>query len=125
MVKPRQRKLPFEDATPLDAKEVVALRDNLIEGLKAFWGGLDNVISYTNRKRTEAYIWQTIDDEDTAFLADAILNIARKNKAAAAAVRGIARASNSLRTGAILMPRFMQMVQFYADNGGLVIGGTK
>jgi hypothetical protein len=118
-----QRALPWNDATPLDAKEANALRDNLIEGVTAFWQGCDNVITYTNRKHTEAYIWQTIDEEDTAFLVDAILNIATKNKVVAAAVRGIARTSRMLRAGAIMMPRFMQTVQFYADNGGFYLGG--
>lgn len=84
---------------------------------------MDNLITLSNRKHVEAYIWQTIDDDDTGFLVDGILAIAQKNKAAAAAVRGIAQSSRLLRTGAILLPRFMQSVQFYANNGGLYIGG--
>ena len=101
------------------------MRDNLVEGLKSFWKGTDEVISFSNKKRTEAYIWQAIDDEDTEFLADALLRLAQRNKAIAAAVRGVANASHLLRTGAILMPRFLQTVQFYSDNGGLMIGGGK
>jgi hypothetical protein len=109
--------------TPLSQGEAVSLRDNLIEGLTSFWTGCDDMITLTNKQHTEAYIWQTIDAEDTGFLADGMLRVAMKNKAAAAAVRGIAMSSNMLRTGTILMPRFMQSVQFYSANGGLFIGG--
>jgi hypothetical protein len=99
------------------------LRGNLTEGLKAFWVGTDQVISFTNKAKAEAYIWQDIDDDDTAFLAEGILRMAMRHKAAAAAVRGIAQSSYMLRTGAILLPRFIQTVQFYATNGGLMLGG--
>lgn len=80
-------------------------------------------ITATNKRHTEAYIWQTIDDEDTAYLVDNLLRLGMRQKAVAAAVRGIARANVMLNVGAIMMPRFVQMVEFYASNGGIVLGG--
>ncbi len=106
----------------MSADEATALRENFVEGLKAFWESADNVITFTNRKHSEAYIWQTIDEEDTGFLADVLLAMGLRNRAVAAAVRGIVQARASLRVGSILLPRFVQTVNFYAENGGLVIG---
>lgn len=123
--KAAQVKLPWDDVAPLSTGEATALRENVIEGMKAFWQGTDQVISFSNKNKREAYIWQSIDDEDTGFLADRLLMMATRNKAIAAGVRGVAASSALLRTGAILLPRFMQTVQFYSDNGGLYIGGFK
>lgn len=120
---PGKNKLPWDDAAVLSSDEAAALRPNLVEGLTSFWEGADQLITYTNKEHAEAYIWQSIDEEETEFLADGIILIALRNKAAAAAVRGIANSSRLLRTGAILLPRFVQSVQFYSQHGGLVLGG--
>lgn len=94
---------------------------NLVESLKQFWSGADKLISISNKAREEAYIWQTIPDDDTEFLARGMIRIGMVNQAAAWAVRGISNAHTLLRAGLILAPRFVQSVQFYAANGGLWI----
>jgi len=114
--------LPFiGDVKPLDAKEAASLETNLITALHAIFMGADQIISMTNQRKSDAYIWQGIDDEDCRFLVSGLLRVAQKSPAAAWAVRGISETSTMLRTGMILLPRFMQTVQFYAENGGLVL----
>lgn len=121
---PDRYTLPWlEDVQPITASEASGIRDNLIEGLTAFFKGADDLISITNKEHKEAIIWQLVNDEDTAYLVDTMLLIARKVPAAAMAVRALAKVSHELRIGTILIPRFYATWQHYSSAGGFMIGG--
>lgn len=114
--------LPWlEGVKALSAIEADDLKENLIEALESCWQGADEIISQTNKLKAEAVIWRLIDREDTEFLANGILRVARKVPAAAFAVRKISEASKLFRAGVIVAPRFIDTVRFYAAHGGFVI----
>lgn len=116
--------LPWLDNVQVaSAAEAAGLRDNLISGLESVWKGMDELITFTNKLKADAYIWQLTPTADTEYIVDTMLTIAQRVPAAAAAVRALAQVSHQLRIGMILMPKFMHMWQFYATNGGFAIGG--
>ncbi len=102
----------------IDELEAADLRENLIMGLESLWRGADELITATNKAGQEAFIWQTIDREDNEYLADGMLRIAKKVPAAAYAIRAMSNASAHLRTGTILLPRFIETWRFYSQMGG-------
>jgi transcriptional regulator with XRE-family HTH domain len=114
---------PWGEEKPLSADEAKAIRQDLMDGLEAIERGTDTVISNTNKEKAPAVIWQSIDDEDNGFLADQLISMGMRYKPVAWAARGIAHSSRLLRAGMILFPRFWETVQFYADNGGVVVPG--
>lgn len=84
----------------------------------------DDVITQTNRKHTRCDVWSGpygLDDEDFDKLADAMLNRARLNGAAAQVVRGVANIWQDFQILIILGPKFWATFQFYRGNGGLVL----
>lgn len=90
----------------------------MIESLRTVWKQTDELITNTNKQKADAFIWQTIDDEDTTFLADCILGAGMRMPIAAYAVRKIAESWNYYRAGVILLPRFVSTWRFYAEHGG-------
>lgn len=111
--------LPWSSVARIDKKEIESLRDNLVIGLQAIFTGIDTLITQTNARKNVAYIWSGIDEEDCIVLANVLLNAGMKTEAVAWAVRGIVDAHEKYQIGAILLPRFLATVQFYADNGGM------
>lgn len=105
----------------LSRVEQVNLREPLFEALRTIFEGSDNLISKTNARKVEAYIWQEIDDEDTYFLVDALIRSGARVPVVGTAVRTVTHAHKLLRAGVILMPRFIATVKHYSDNGGFVL----
>lgn len=108
----------LKNVPTLTAQEAGEMRASLIEALRTVWKNADDLITRTNRQKAEAWIWQSIDDEDTAFLADGILAAGMRMPVAAYAVRKISESWGYYRAGVILLPRFVQSVQFYGAHGG-------
>lgn len=101
----------------LSLAEAEAIRENLEIGLKAVLEGLDWGLTHSNKARAEAVIWQTIDDEDVAYLVGLMLNAGVRIPAASAAVRALAQISHQYKVGTILLPRFLESWRFYSRNG--------
>jgi hypothetical protein len=114
--------IPFlTEVKVLTASEIRGLRDGLIEALNVVWEYSDKGISTSNKNNTEAYIWQTMTDEETAYIADWFLARGQGNKVSAQFVRSIVEAHRQLKIGFILLPKFLETWRFYTSNGGLSV----
>lgn len=105
----------------LTPEEASTFRPVVIECLTQYTDWLDDGISHTNRKRTPAVIWSSMDDSEITVLADALLTYARKHAAGALFVRKVVVGWSYVRVGLIIAPRFFATMQFYAENGGFAL----
>jgi hypothetical protein len=103
---------------PLAEAEAARLRTSVIRSLTAFWAYADEGITYTNRQRAEAQIWRRVDAEETALLADWLIEHGKRSAMVAQMVRGVSRVWDYYAVGLILGPRLVETWRFYAAHGG-------
>lgn len=108
----------LKDAKALTSSEASGFRKPLFDALKEVWRYADEGVTLTNRDGAKAFIWQTIDSEETYILVDALLNVGLRNPAAAQAVRAVVNAWKQVQVGVILLPRFYATWRFYIEHGG-------
>lgn len=114
---PKITPIESEPEELLTDKEAKSLVPQVKEALYTFFKAADQFASMANRKKEVAVIWQTIDDDDTEFIATYLIEGGMKNKVMAATVRGVARANKHLRLGIISLPRFYLYIKHFMDNG--------
>ncbi len=108
-------------ARPLTKREADELRGELVKSYLLMADSADDLLTHTNRRKTEAQIWSTMDEEDAGILADLAIAHGLRSALAAQAVRGMVRTSNYVRAGVIVGPRIWKSFVFYAQNGGFTI----
>lgn len=101
----------------LTLSEVESLRKKLIEMLVSLWELADKGLTATAFDGEECLIWRTIDDGDTAFLADRILAKGRENPYVGAQVRMLIDHWSDARMAMILGPRLMESAGWHQAHG--------
>ncbi len=102
---------------PLTLDEMRSLRDKLISLLVSLWELADKGLTATAFDGEECLIWRTIDDSDTAFLADRILAKGRENPYVGAQVRLLIDHWADARMVAILGPRLLDTAGWHQAHG--------
>ena len=101
----------------LTLSEVDSLRKKLIEMLISLWELADKGLTATAFDGEECEIWRTIDDADTAFLADRILAKGRENPYVGAQVRMLIDHWSDARMVAIVGPRLLESAGWHQAHG--------
>ena len=102
---------------PLTQREAQDLRGRLIDLLGGAFDDTDKLLTVTSATKKQAAIWSTIDDQEIALLADAWIGWGRKSARGAATVRTIVRQWRKYQVALILGPRFLETINFVAENG--------
>lgn len=102
---------------PLSQREAQDLRGRLIDLLGGAFDDTDKLLTVTSATKREAHIWSTIDDQEIALLADTWISWGRKSARGAATVRTIVRQWRKYQVALILGPRFLETINFVAENG--------
>lgn len=111
---------PSEKPEPrgLTLDEMRSMRDKLIAMLVSLWELADKGLTLTALLDGEdAFIWRSIDDDDTAFLADRILAKGRANPFVGAQVRAVIDHWQDARMTMILGPRLLESAGWYQARG--------
>lgn len=104
----------------LTLDEVNTFRDKLILMLVSLWELADKGLTLTAAELLdgeEAVIWRSIDDNDTAFLADRILAKGRENPYVGAQVRALIDHWSDARMLAIVGPKLLESAGWYQAHG--------
>ncbi|WP_067936751.1 hypothetical protein [Alicyclobacillus kakegawensis] len=107
----------------MSQKETGELKPHLLQALKILFRGLDQGITMTNKDQAQAWIWQSIDDQEVEKIADHLLQLGVASKVAATAIRKMTRTYRALDVGIITVPRAVMTLRFYAEHGGFVLPG--
>ncbi len=92
------------------------MRPDLVEVLMDYSTYMDQAIQGTSRTKQPCEIW-AMDFEEAEVLADVMLVQARKSVKAANRVRQLVDSARYVRAVAIVAPRAINTVKYYADNG--------
>lgn len=104
----------------LTLDEMRSFRDKLVSMLVSLWELADKGLTVTAAEvldGEEAFIWRSIDDDDTAFLADRILAKGRENPYVGAQVRALVDHWTDARMVAIIGPRLLESAGWYQAHG--------
>lgn len=101
----------------LTLAEVDSFRKKLIEMLISLWELADKGLTVTALDGEEAFIWRTIDDNDTAFIADRVLAKGRENPYVGAQVRMVIDHWDDARMVAIVAPRVLESAGWHQAHG--------
>ena len=102
----------------LTDKEAKELQPEFRKALDVVFWEVDKIISKTNKEHAEAVIWSNIDNDDMDFLAEYLVDGARKNKIIATMVERTVQSHRHMRAGMITGPRVAQTFMFYGQHGG-------
>lgn len=102
---------------PLSQKEAHDLRGRLIDLLGGIFDDTDRLLTTASATKKEAAIWSTIDDQEIALLADTWIEWGRRSARGAAVVRTVIRQWRKYQVALILGPRFLETINFVAENG--------
>ena len=100
----------------LSEAEMDEMRPELTAVLMDYSVYLDQAICGTSRTKMPCEIW-SMDQEEAAVLADVMLLQARKSVKAAHRVRQLVDSARYVRAAAIVAPRAINTIKYYADNG--------
>lgn len=107
---------PAPKALTLD--EMRSMREKLMSMLVSLWELADRGLTLTALlDGEEAFIWRSIDDSDTAFLADRILAKGRENPFVGAQVRAVLDHWQDARMTMILGPKLLESAGWYQARG--------
>lgn len=106
------------DPKALTLDEMRSFREKLIALLVSLWEWADKGLTLTALlDGEEAFIWRSIDDADTAFLADRVLAKGRENPFVGAQVRAVIDHWQDARMTMILGPKVLESAGWYQARG--------
>ena len=115
------RSLPLLDRVaelrPLDKREAKESREAMIRSVELYAEHADDAIPLFSRTHKDCQIWSTITTDEATVVADFLIDWARQWAVAAQVVRGIVRTHTYVEFGMITVPRFLQTVRYYIENG--------
>ena len=105
--------------------EVIALAEvateakELAEALHQVTAAMDDIITYTNKERATALIWQRMTDAEYLLIAQWIVKAATKSKAVATAIHKVKVVSKQLQLFKMLGVKVTLTWIFYGLHGGV------
>lgn len=105
----------------MDSREAARYRDKVINTLIDFWPLVDRTITASNRDKAESFVWRSLKADETAKIADSILELAQSNGQLARIIRGSTLVHDSYGTATIVAIAVWQTVQHFLNHGGIVL----